>query len=311
MPRTFAAPAAGPAAHEVAALFLYNAPMTAWLLLLGTLACAQPVPGRAVTLVPLAPETPHPDHFPRDDAFRAKLLAPGRSDWYLVQAAAGDVLLVVQKGYLTQPQLAALASEVVDADAAVPRWGGRRLIKGRYTLYVYDDTLDGAVTPISEADVPGAQHGERGVELRFVKDGTAPLFHELTHLLVGGDGDSQSLSEGLADTCEDHFRPGHAHAFVLANSDPDALCRAALAKYRRPFFEAVGAPGYSSWSGQMVRFDFYYCSWSFTRWLAAQGTPAKVAAVLDAGATDAAYQAQFGAPLSSLRERWAKAVRAP
>jgi hypothetical protein len=287
--------------------------MTAWLCLLAALAFAQvpPATGGPAPLVPIAAETPHMDAFARDGAFRAKLLAPGRSDWFLIQAASGDVLLVAQKGYLTAAQLTALARQVQAADDAIPKWGGRRLIKSRYTLYVYDDTLDDDVTPISEADVPGAQHGERGVELRFVKDGTAPLFHELTHLLVGGDGDSQSLSEGLADTSEDHFLPGHAHAFVLANSDPDALCKAALAKYPQPFYAAVGAPGYSSWSGSMIRFDFYYCSWSFTRWLVAGASPEKVIAVLDDGASDAAYQKQLGAPLALLRARWARKLQGP
>jgi hypothetical protein len=281
--------------------------MTAWLCVLAALAAAQvpPAPGKPARLIPIAAETAHPDGFGRDDAFRAALLAPGRSDWFIVQAEAGPILLVVQKGYLTPAQTDALAGELQDADAALPRWGGRRLIGGRYTVYAYDDALDGAPTPISEAGVPGAQKGEKGVELRFVKDGAAPLFHELTHLLVGGDGDSQSLSEGLADTAEDAFRPGHAHAFVPANADPDALCRAAVARYPRPFYEAVGAPGYSSWSGQQVRFSFYYCSWSFTRWLVARSSPPTVTAVLDAGASDAAYAKAFGSPLAALRARWA------
>lgn len=286
--------------------------MTAWLCLAAALASAQPapVPGKAVRLVPIAAETAHADTFGRDDEFRRKLLTPGRSDWYIIPTRAGDVLLVVQKGYLDAARLESLAADVQEADAALPLWGGRRLVRARYTLYVYDDALDDEVTPISEADVPGAQHGERGVELRFVKDRTEPLFHEFTHLLVGGDGDSQSLSEGLADTAEDKFRPGHAHAFVLANTNPDALCAEAVARYPAPFYEAIGAPGYSNWSGAHIRFDFYYCSWSFTRWLVGSGSPARVISVLDAGAADAAYVKAFGAPLAELRARWAHAIHA-
>lgn len=289
---------------------LYTPDVTALLLLIAALSCSQtpPAPGKPLVLLPIVAETPNPDSFRRDDAFRAALMAPGKADWYEILAGARRVLLIVQKGYLTNDRIFALAEEVLAADAALPKWGGRRLITGRWTLYVYDHVFEGKETPFSEADVPGAQKGERGIELKFAKEGTAPLQHEMAHLLLGGDAESQSLSEGLADAAHDFLKPGHEHSFVPANANPEALCKAALAKYPAAFAETIGAPGYHSWSGQKIRQDFYHCSWSFARFLLKKGEPWQALAVLDRNAADCAYRKQYGAPLASLRAAWRKSL---
>lgn len=262
-----------------------------------------PVASTPVRFKPVTPEKSKPDAFDGNDKFRKGLLAPGHSDWYTVPSSMGDILLLVEKGYLTSAQIGALASEIQDAVTSIPAYAARpSRIKGRLTIYVYDQG------PISEADVPGPQPGERALMLRFVKEDKDPLFHELTHMIVGY-GDSQSLSEGIAEVFQDHLRPGRPNAFVPANCDPDPLAKAAVAQYPTPFFEAIGAPEMNSWSGAQIRFDFYFASWSFVRYLISLKDLKTFLPVMDAGGSPASYQAAYGKDLPTLRAAWLAALK--
>jgi hypothetical protein len=256
---------------------------------------------RAVLRRPAPPETARPDAFDDADGFRAALLASGER--WLVSTAQGDVLLVVERGYLDGAALDRLAADLQEGVAGVPRVTGRRSrIPGRFTVYVYDQG------PLSEADVPGAQPGEKGLMLRFVKEQGEPLFHELTHLLAGYS-ESQSLGEGIADVVQSRFRPGRASGFKDAGVDPDAKARAAFAAYGAPFLETIGAPGYYRFSAPEVRFDFYYCSWSFAKFLVARAPGmAGFWRVADAGGTDESYRAVYGKDRAALVAEWVTAT---
>lgn len=258
------------------------------------------VSGRAVLpRRPAPPEAARPDAFDSNDAFRANLLRPENSDRYLVNTVQGEVMLVVEKGYLDAASLDQLTLDIVEAVAGVPRATGRpSRIRGRFTIYVYDDG------PLSEADVPGLARGEKGLMLRFVKEKHDPLFHELTHLLAGYSA-SQSLGEGIADVVQSRFRPGRASAFMAAGTDPHAEARRALSTYGRDFVALIGAPGHEiRLDERQKRFDFYYCSWSFAEYLLTRGDMAAFWRVADAGGTDAAYRASYGLTRAQLVADW-------
>jgi hypothetical protein len=266
---------------------------------------ALPAP-KAVLRLPAPAEAAAPDAFDSNDVFRAALLAPGRSDRWLVPVEFGQVLLVVEKNYLSDARLDQLCADIQEAVSAVPRLTGRPpLIKTRFTVYVYDEG------PLSEADVPGLRPGEKGLMLRFVKDDAEPLFHELTHMLAGYS-DSQSLGEGIADWVQETLRPGRAHAFVPANTNPDAMAKAALAKRPAAFKTTIGAPGY--WfqgSNKDIRFDFYYCSWSFARFLMKRGDVKAFWSVADAGGKPAAYLKAYGRSYDRLISDWTAEIDRP
>ena len=187
-------------------------------------------------------------------AFRRALLDQARSERWLVNTIQGEVLLVVEKGYVDAATLDRFCADLQEAVAGVPRITGRASrVRGRFTVYVYDRG------PISRSGVRGVAAGERGLMLRFVKEGRDPLFHELTHLLAGTSG-SQSLGEGIADIVQSRARPGRASAFMRAGTDPDRNAAAALAKYGEPFRAMIGAPGYPiRITNDESRYDFYYC----------------------------------------------------
>ncbi|HEX4048665.1 MAG TPA: hypothetical protein VH309_12555 [Elusimicrobiota bacterium] len=261
-------------------------------------------PSRDVLRFPAPPETAAPDKDDDNDGFRRALLDPRRSDRWIVPTGSGGIMLVVEKGYLDDARLDQLCADLREAVVAIPRLTGRApLIRGRFTVYVYDEG------PMSEADVPGLRPGERGLMLRFVKENAEPLFHEMTHLLAGYS-DSQSLGEGIAEWVQDQERPGRANAFIPANANPDALAKAALAKWPAAFGTTIGAPGY--WfrgSNDDIRFDFYYCSWSFAAFLMRRPGGAKAFwSVADAGGKPEAYQAAYGRSYDSLYAAWVSAV---
>lgn len=258
---------------------------------------------KPVLRFPAPAETAAPDKDDDNDGFRRGLLDPKRSDRWIVPTELGGIMLVVEKGYLGDARLDQLCADLQEAVAAIPRLTERPpLIRGRFTVYVYDEG------PMSEADVPGLRPGERGLMLRFVKDDAEPLFHELTHLLAGYS-DSQSLGEGIADWVQEHQRPGRAHAFVPANTDPDAIAKAALAKWPAEFGTTIGAPGY--WfqgSNRDIRFDFYYCSWSFASFLMRKGDAKAFWAVADAGGKPEAYRKAYGTSYDALYAAWVTEV---
>lgn len=256
------------------------------------------VAGRPVLRRRAPAQEARPDAFDENDGFRRALLAPAASERWLVPTVQGDVLLVAEKGYLDAAALDRFCADVQEAVAAIPLVTGRpSLVRGRFTLYVYDEG------PMSEADVPGAEPGEKGVMLRFVREKSDPLFHELTHLLAGYS-ESQSLGEGLADVVQERLRPGRESAFIPAGTDPHAKARAALAAYGPPFFEMIGSPGYYRFGPGDIRFDFYYCSWSFAKFLLRQGSMADAWAVADAGGDDEAYRRVYGRGRAELVAAW-------
>jgi hypothetical protein len=258
---------------------------------------------RAVLRTPAPPETAAPDKADDNDEFRRALLDPKRSDRWLVPTQLGGIMLVVEKGYLGDARLDQLCADLQEAVAAIPSLTGRPpLIRARFTVYVYD------VGPLSEADVPGLRPGERGLMLRFVKENEEPLFHEITHLLAGYS-ESQSLGEGVAEWAQERARPGRANAFIPANTNPHAMAKAALAKWPAGFRTTIGAPGY--WfggSGAEIRFDFYYCSWSFTDFLLRQGDTKAFWSVADAGGKPEAYRSAYGRTYDSLIAAWISEV---
>ena len=260
-------------------------------------------PSARVIRVPAPPETAAPDAYDHNDDFRRSLLDPKNSDRWFVPTELGGILLVVQKGYVDDARLDRLAADLQEAVTAIPRLTGRRsLVLDRFTVYVYDDG------PMSEADVPGLKHGERGLMLRFVKENEEPLFHELTHLL-SGYSDSQSLGEGIAEWVQDVERPGRANAFIPAHTNPDAKAKAALTKWPPAFLTTIGAPGY--WfkgSNDDIRFDFYYCSWSFAAFLMRQGDAKAFWTVADAGGKPEAYQRVYGRSYDALISAWTAEV---
>ena len=258
--------------------------------------------GRPVLRRSALAERAEPDNFDSNDGFRRKLLEPANSDRWLVPTAQGGILLIVEKGYLDEAELDRVSADLKEAVEAIPRLTGRTpRLKGRFTVYVYD------VGPMSEADVPGARPGEKGLMLRFVKDKSDPLFHEMAHLLAGHGG-SQSLNEGIADWVQARMRPGRSTAFIPAGVDPHAKARAALAAYPPAFRETIGSPGFYRWSGPEIRFDFYYCSWSFTDFLLRQGDMPRFWAVLEAEGKPEAYLAAYGRSRDALVAEWAAEV---
>lgn len=261
------------------------------------------VRSRPVLRRPAPPEAANPDRFDRNDEFRRALLAPAASDRWLVPTVQGDVMLVVEKGYLTEAELDAFCADVQEGVAGVPRVTGRSSrIRGRFTLYVYDEG------PLSEASVPGLARGEKAIMLRFVKEKHDPLFHELTHLLAGYSA-SQSLGEGIADVVQARFRPGRASAFMAADTDPHAESRRALAAWGPELRRLVGAPGHEiSLDERQKRFDFYYASWSFADTLVRARGMEAFWRVADAGGADAAYRADFGMDRAALVSAWVTAT---
>jgi len=244
-------------------------------------------------------ERSEPDNFDSNDGFRRKLLEPANSDRWLIPTAQGGILLVVEKGYLDAAGLDRVAADLQEAVEAVPRLTGRTpRVRERFTVYVYDEG------PMSEADVPGSRPGEKGLMLRFVKEKADPLFHEMTHLLAGHGG-SQSLNEGIADWVQSRMRPGRSTAFMPAGVDPHAKARAALAAYPPAFLETIGSPGFYRWSGAEIRFDFYYCSWSFADFLLRQGDMPRFWSVLEAEGKPEAYIAAYGRSYGALVSEWA------
>jgi hypothetical protein len=239
-------------------------------------------------------------------AFRRTLLDPMRADRWLVPTIQGDVLVVVEKGYLDEAALDRFCAELQEGVAAVPSVTGRAShVRGRFTVYVYDRG------PISQTGVRGVAAGERGLLLRFVKERRDPLFHELTHLLAGSSR-SQSLSEGIAEVVQARLRPGRANAFIRAGADPDRNAAAALANYGEEFRAGIGAPGNPMpLTAEPMRYDFYYCSWSFAQFLLARGSMADFWALADAGGNDAAYQRLYGRPRAELVREWAEEVMRP
>jgi len=263
-----------------------------------------PTPTAARVLrVPAPVETAAPDAFDGNDEFRSALLEPAKSDRWFVPTELGGVLLVVEKNYLSEARLDRLCADLQEAVSAIPRLTGRPpLVRARFTVYVYEGG------PISEADVPGLRPGEKGLMLRFVKEDAEPLFHEMTHLLAGYS-DSQSLGEGIAEWVQDTLRPGRANAFMDANTDPDAMAKAALARWPADFVTTIGAPGY--WfkgSNKDIRFDFYYCSWSFAKFLMSKGDARQFWSVADAGGKPAAYRRAYGRGYAALIAEWRAAV---
>ena len=261
------------------------------------------VQGAPVAYFRTKPERARPDPFDSNDGFRKRLLAPSHSDRYSVPTADGNVLLVVEKGYLDAADLQRIAADIQEAVREVPKFVQRSsLIKGRFTVYIYDNG------PLSESGVPGARQGEKGLMLRFVKEDKAPVFHELTHMLAGYS-DSQSLAEGVADYVENHFRPGKAHAFVPAGLDPHVAARAAVKMYSPAFLAAIGSPGYVyRGSDQEERFNFYYASWSFVDYLASSGDMQTLWSVIDAGATQESYQKAYGHTFEFLKQDWLEKI---
>lgn len=258
-------------------------------------------PAQRVLRAPAPPETAAPDQFDSNDAFRRALLDPARSERWSVPTDLGGILLVVEKGYLDAARLDRLCADLQEAVSAVPRLTGRPpLERARFTVYVYDEG------PLSESGVPGLRPGEKGLMLRFVKDEAEPLFHEMTHILAGYS-DSQSLGEGIADWVQETLRPGRAHAFVPAGTDPDAKAMAALARWPAAFRTTIGAPGYWFQGARGdIRFDFYYCSWSFAAYLMRQGDAKAFWSVADAGGKPAAYRRAYGRSYDDLIAAWIK-----
>lgn len=267
-----------------------------------------PAPGKPLPYMPVAPEPAAPDACDIHDAFRRDLLDGRNSEHYLVKSSSAEILLVVQKGYLDAAALKRFSSDLLEAAAEIPKLAGRvSKIKGRFTVYAYDQTFLEKDTPISQADVPRAKPGERGVMLRFAKEDRAPVFHELTHLLVGHSS-SQSLAEGLADYVEERLRPGKARSFVPAKTDPHREARAAIRRYPPRFLETIGAPGRHSWSAPEVRFSFYYASWSFADHLIRLKGLKTFLAVMDSGGEERAYLKTYGKGLEELRRDWVREI---
>jgi hypothetical protein len=260
-------------------------------------------PSARVLRLPAPPETASPDKGDDNDDFRRALLDPKNSDRWFVPTEYGGIMLVAQKGYVGDARLDQLASDLQEAVSAIPRLTGRTpLIRDRFTVYVYDRG------PMSQADVPGLKHGERGLMLRFVKENEEPLFHEMTHLLAGYS-DSQSLGEGIAEWVQETERPGRANGFIPAHSDPDALSKAALKKWPAAFLTTIGAPGY--WfkgSNDDIRHDFYYCSWSFAAFLMRRGGAKEFWTAADAGGAPEAYLRVYGASYDALIKAWVAGV---
>ncbi len=286
------------------ALLLAAVPAGAQLLPPGEPPTVAAPQGKAILRAPAAPETAAPDAFDSNDAHRRELLSSG--DRWTVPTASGTILLVVEKGYLDAKQLDRVAADLQEAVVAIPRLTGRpSRIRGRFTVYLYDRG------PMSEADVPGAQPGEKGLMLRFAKTEEEPLFHEMTHLLAGYS-DSQSLGEGGADWVQEKLRPGRARSFVPANTNPHAMAKAALARWPADFLTTIGAPGYwFKMSGRDIRVDFYYCSWSFADFLLRQGDMKAFWAVADAGGKPAAYLKAYGKTYDQLIAAWVSEVKRP
>lgn len=258
--------------------------------------------GKAIVRAPAAPETAKPDvNNDGNDAHRLQLLTQG--DRWTVPTSSGGILLVVEKGYLNDAQLDRVAADLQEASVEIPRLTGRpSLIRGRFTVYVYDRG------PMSEADVPGAQPGEKGLMLRLIKEEKDPLFHEMTHLLAGYSK-SQSMAEGIADWVQDKLRPGRAHAFVPANTNPHVIAKAAVARWSPDFLTTIGAPGF--WfglSGRAIRLDFYYCSWSFADFLLRQGDMKAFWSVADEGGKPEAYLKAYGRTYDDLIKAWLSEV---
>ncbi|HVC08704.1 MAG TPA: hypothetical protein VNH15_02045 [Elusimicrobiota bacterium] len=269
---------------------------------------ARPLPApptkAAPSYRPIAPVAANPDSYDDNDAFRRQMLAPGHSDEYLVRTDLGGILLVVEKGYLDARQTAGLVFELQQAVYEVPRLTGRPpLVRKRFTVYVYDRG------PISESGVPGALPGETGIMLAWVKEGNAPIFHEMTHLLAGY-GRSQSLAEGVACAVQGRLRPGVAAApFMVAHADPDKEARRILAQDPPGLVEGLGEPGHYSFSSQRIRVDFYWASWSFVDFLLRQDGMAKLWTLIDAGGTPAAYQKIYGTSYASLFADWNQDIK--
>ncbi len=251
----------------------------------------------------IAQEAANPDSYDENDAFRRKLLDARNSDEYFVDTDLGGILLVVEKNYLNARQIAQLVSDLRQAVYDIPRLTGRPpLVRKRFTVYVYDDG------PISEAGVPGAQPGETGIMLAWVKEGRSPIFHEMTHLLAGY-GASQSLAEGIACAVQGRLRPGQASApFMVAGANPDKEAKRIIAEDPPGLLEGLGEPGHYNFSSQHIRVDFYWASWSFVEFLLRKGGMAKLWTLIDSGGTPQAYRKIYGTSYDALFADWKRKV---
>ena len=273
-------------------------------LMLGALlaaALAWPLTAAEPLCRPAAREASRPDAFDGADFFRARLLEEGQS--YLLPGAPA-AFIVAEPGYLDSDSLGRFCAELARGLTAIPLLLGRSAALGeRVTVYVYGSGPD---APISQALVPGARAGEKGVMLRYVREDRAPLFHELNHLLAGLPG-SASLSEGFADFVQARLAPGKASAFTPAGTDPHARARQALLAHPR-LLVGMGAPGAGRWSSPEEREAFYFASWSYVDFLIARGGMPAFLQVFDGGGSDASCRRAFGQSCRKLRADWSKGL---
>lgn len=224
-------------------------------------------------------------------------------DHYLFTGEAGDILLVVEKDYLTVEEVERVGTTLTDARRNVAEFLNKKDELGRLTIYVYDEG------PYSTAHVPGAFLGEQGILLKFAKENEAPDYHELTHMLAGNHTRSTSLSEGLADFVQQKFRPEVASSFVPANADIRALAKEAIQSYPE-LLDVIGSPSQVTFPPfhPDVRHDFYFASCSFVTYLATLGDLDQLMNVYNRHGYDGAYQEAYGLSRESLIHDWLKDI---
>ncbi len=242
--------------------------------------------------------------------FRNELIRTG--DVSYITAGTTRARVVIEQNYLTAREKTYFRAELSEALVEVPELLGRRLVSGSeiVTIYVYD--IGKADRPVSTTAKFSDAPNSWGIMLAYVKEGRAPLFHEVAHLSEPAenftrDHGSVSLSEGLAEWVEAYFCPGKAHGFTPADADADALAVRYIQKYPRAFVDGIGEPEpVLRFSSQDVRIAFSLTSWSFVKFLVANYGLSETAALVADGGTS--YERRFGKSLHVIREQWLRSL---
>jgi hypothetical protein len=216
----------------------------------------------------------------------------------------------------------------------VPRFFGElERPLGPITVYVFGDdcpAVSEAGLPVSNASAVGLRSGEPAMDLRKVKEGRSPMFHEMAHLLRLRGETSESLSEGFADYVQYTMQPGHGVGFRPDGLDVNSAAREAMAEYPE-MLHAIGSKCSVSFAGPRragngklrevldsngehqawsrtyaadARPGFYYASHSFVKFLVARHGIGRVVELLTAGGDKRDYRRILGDSHGEVRRLW-------
>ena len=183
---------------------------------------------------------------------------------------------------------------------------------GVKALEKYLGPTPAAKFPISVQLLPGfgisnSNHGQGPIQLYWVREGRAPVIHELTHMLAGYTWSrGHWTQEGFASYMQDKYAqdsafPTHrlAHALVKVLQDDGSLLPMSAVMADRNRAQYFGIRG-----GRVNRWLAYTQSTSFSTYLIEKYGAERFLRVYDVAVERADFTGAFGKPASVLVEEW-------